>query len=129
MWPVTWPYELSVEIADLVIDQAGPMIDETSVKRRRRLSSPDLESNAGTYFAEPGVLTHVVVEDDALRLVRPSPRAYALHAPATLARTETPDEFRVLDGRGAGELARFGRDEKGGVISFTLGGFIYQRTD
>jgi CubicO group peptidase (beta-lactamase class C family) len=129
-WPVTWPYELSLELADFVIEQAGP-VEASPAKAAATAAAPtaagDLSQYAGRYFAEPGVYVRVEASGSALRLMQPVPGEYALHAPATLTPSEEQDAFRVVDGRGAGELAVFGRDGGGKVTSFRLGGFLYRR--
>ena len=51
---------------------------------------------------------------------------YTLHAPSPL-RVEGPAEVRVLEGRGAGELLRFGGPAERGWSNFEIGGFVYER--
>ncbi|MEE8046744.1 MAG: hypothetical protein V3T49_07890, partial [Dehalococcoidia bacterium] len=57
---------------------------------------------------------------------------YTLHGPAGLKNDPAvADEnaFRVVGGRGAGELAEFSMRNDGKAGSFRLGGFLYKRVD
>ena len=128
-WPVTWPYELSLELADIVIEQAGPAV-EAKAEEQAGPADPVLAVYAGRYFAEPGVYVRVEPHGATLRLMQPVGGEYALHAPATLTPVEGDEgAFRVLQGRSAGELAVFGRDESGKVVSFRISGFLYRRVE
>lgn len=126
-WPALWPYELVYEIADMVIDALGPVETPVAPGPAVAAAGRPLNEYEGRFFAEPGVYVTVKSEAGRILLTRPEAGDYTLHAPATLAQTPAEDSFTVIDGRGAGETAVFGRDESGGVATFRLGGFKYRR--
>ena len=127
-WPALWPYELAYEIAEIAIDTLDPFESEPVTPPKPNVGdATSLDEYTGRYFAVPGVYVTVVKSDGALKLTRPEAGDYTLHAPADLGDLVSEDAFRVVNGRGAGEVAEFGRDDSGSVTTFRLGGFKYFR--
>ncbi len=87
----------------------------------------DLQPYTGRYFGESGTPIIIDLRGGTLHISLPSPDAYAVHAPETLATTADPHEFLVGSGRGAGERARFHSANDGNVSRFTLGGWWYEK--
>ena len=86
----------------------------------------------GHYWAEPGIYIDVLYQNGELSLVSPREIDYSLHSPADLQAdpsVSVGDSFRVVGGRGAGELAEFSRGDSDKVKAFRLGGFLYKRVD
>lgn len=123
LWPVTWPYELAMDLAQVVASghsHRGPESQSTP--------APAFQEFSGKYWAEPGISVTVEIRGDALHIPLPKPGEYLLHRPATMDR-EDGDVFRVREGRAAGERAVFYRSDDGSISGFRLGGFFYERQD
>ncbi len=131
LWPASTPYILAEDIAELVIRELGPVaeINETNlVAVLEQATSPF----TGRYWAEPGAFADVVFGEEGFGLGEPKHGDYSLHGPAGL--KEDPiitveNTFRVVGGRGTGELAEFEMRDDGKAESFRLGGFLYKRVD
>ncbi len=131
IWPAPTPYVLAEDIADLVIRELGEVVEfmETDLVA---VSESDSEPFVGRYWAEPGALVDVVFGASGFGLGVPRKGDYTLHGPAGLASDPAVTDgnsFRVVGGRGAGELAEFSVSKTGKTESFRLGGFLYRRVD
>jgi D-alanyl-D-alanine carboxypeptidase len=118
MWPTGLPSDLALRIAEIVIDgnpsQSGAAISVSNV------DPPAPTDFDGKYFAEPGL--PITINGDGcggLAFAKPAFREPTLHAPARLEPAGEPDAFRIVNGRGAGEIAVFTRSEVGAVTGFT----------
>ncbi len=81
----------------------------------------------GRYLLWAGALSQIECRNGELRIEPAPPAQQALHAPARLIPGDDPLAFRVAQGRAAGELLRFERDETGAIRGFTLSGFRYTK--
>lgn len=131
IWPAPTPYTLAEDIAEIVIREIGPVAEEVATSL-----VPVLEDRAssflGRYWAEPGAYVDVVFDEQGFGLGAPRKGDYTLHGPAGLAIDPSIAEgnsFRVVGGRGAGELAEFTVGSDGRAKTFRLGGFLYRRVD
>ncbi|MDA1280078.1 MAG: serine hydrolase [Chloroflexi bacterium] len=131
IWPAPGPYVLAEDIAEIVIKELGP-VAERAESELIDLTEAEAAGYVGRYWAEPGVFVDVVYSDSELRLDDPREGDYTLHGPAALKKDPTAkvgSEFKVMGGRGAGELAKFSLGESGKPESFRLGGFLYRIVD
>jgi CubicO group peptidase (beta-lactamase class C family) len=131
IWPAPTPYDLSAKIAELVIEKLGP-VEEQVESDLVPVTRDNAAAYLGRYWAEPGAYADVIFDDNGFGLGAPGDGDYSLHAPAGLqSDPSVADEqsFRVVDGRGAGELVEFSISNTGKAESFRLGGFLYKRVD
>lgn len=131
IWPASTPYVLAEDIAELVIRELGP-VEEEIKSNLVRVSEQDAAPYVGRYWAEPGVYLDVVFGEAGLSLGVPSDGDYTLHGPGGLRSDPVigdDSSFRVVGGRGAGELTEFSLRDDGKAESFRLGGFLYKRVD
>lgn len=131
IWPAPTPYDLAEDIAELLISELGavPEIEKLDLLD---VSAASTEAFVGRYWAEPGAFLDVIVGDSGFELGAPRDGDYTLHGPALLKSDPTVDDansFRLVGGRGAGELAEFKIDDIDHMVSFRLGGFLYRRVD
>jgi CubicO group peptidase (beta-lactamase class C family) len=131
IWPAPTPYVLAEDIAELVIRELGGVAE---VETSDLVEVPEGVSSiyVGRYWAEPGAYVDVVYDADGFGLGAPREGGYTLHGPAGLATDPTVSDahaFRVVGGRGAGELAEFSAPLSSSSASFRLGGFLYRRVD
>jgi D-alanyl-D-alanine carboxypeptidase len=131
IWPAPTPYVLAEDIAELVIRELGP-VEEKIESNLLTVSEQSSAPYVGRYWAEPGVYADVVFGEAGLSLGAPREGDYMLHAPGGLRSDPTVSDdasFRVVGGRGTGELAVFSLRDDGKAGSFRLGGFLYKRVD
>jgi D-alanyl-D-alanine carboxypeptidase len=131
IWPAPTPYVLAEDIAELVIRELGS-VEETVESDLIEVSEQDASPFVGRYWAEPGVYSEVVYGKSGFAIAAPGQGGYGLHGPAGLQGDPTIADgksFRLVGGRGAGELAKFTTGEDGKAESFRLGGFLYKRVD
>jgi len=131
IWPAPTPYVLTEEIAELVIQELGP-VAEADENDLEAVTEADAAPFLGRYWAEPGAYVDVAFGDDGFGLGAPRKGGYTLHGPAGLASDPAVNDstsFRTVGGRGAGELAEFSLNDEGKAASFRLGGFLYKRVD
>ena len=133
IWPALAPYSIAGDIAEIVINELGP-VEEEATTGLVDVTQDNAAPYVGRYWAEPGV--YVVVEYDetgsGFRLGAPGQGEYGLHGPAELKidpSLEDHHSFRLQGGRGAGELAVFSQVDDGTAESFRLGGFLYRRVE
>ena len=130
VWPPTPRGSIAVELLDAGIDALS--MDEGRGPAKSPGATLPLEVGRflGTYFAEPYMAIELAQRGNMLSLEPGSPDTNRLHAPCALAvkHVGTGLEFRVIDGRGAGEKLdfQFGPDDS--VTEFVLGGFLYKKT-
>ena len=128
MWPTGLPSDLALKIAKIVIDGAAEAQSQGTQASAVQTGVADSTEFDGRYFAEPGLpVTVWAGEGGGLVFAKPAEREPTLHAPARLEPAGDPDRFRIVNGRGAGEIAVFMRSEAGAITGFTLGGFNYRR--
>jgi CubicO group peptidase (beta-lactamase class C family) len=133
IWPSLAPYAIAGDIAELVINELGPVenaIETTLIEVQQDQALPYL----GRYWAEPGVYVEVEYDgaESGFRLGAPGQGEYSLHGPTALMidpALADQHSFRLQGGRGAGELAEFSTGESGRTKSFRLGGFLYRCVD
>ena len=130
VWPPPPRESIAMELLDAAIDAIGARGAGEKPKFRGPEIPPEIDKYLGSYFAEPYVHADLTRSENALRLVPGSTDTMLLHTPcdvAVSAAAEGP-EFRVLNGRGAGETLdfQFGPDDS--VTGFLLGGFFYEKT-
>jgi len=123
MWPPRKGQELVQDVLEILLGEEEKMSRSARSSVRMPLPYQDL---LGLYFAEPGIWVSVVWRDGALRLEVPQGHASSLHAPAVLKPISETDLFRVVGGRGAGELLLFKREDDQ-VVSYELGAFLFQK--
>jgi CubicO group peptidase (beta-lactamase class C family) len=132
LWPAPTPYNLAEDIAELVIRELGVVAEETE-SSLEIVSETDAAPFVGRYWAEPGAYADVVFGERGFGFGDPVGGDYGLHGPAGLQSdptVSTANSFRVVGGRGVGELAEFSlNDNDGKAESFRLGGFHYRRVD
>lgn len=125
-----WPHPGMLPTANEVLDALVTAIEAVpAAPRPANAETPrELEPLLGTYLANPGVPLAVVYRNGALRFEKSPMSDYMLHVPAVLkADVEGgPLDFRVTQGRGAGEKVNFELDGSGGA-RFSLGGFVYRK--
>jgi D-alanyl-D-alanine carboxypeptidase len=128
MWPTGLPSDLALRIAEIVIEEAGAGSDTGLTGNEPGPQEVSATEYDGRYFAEPGLpVTVSAGAGGGLRIAKPADREPTLHAPARLEQAGEPDTFRIVNGRGAGEIAAFLRNDSGTVTGFTLGGFKYRK--
>ena len=126
MWPTGLPSDLALRIAEIVIGETSVELEPGSSKLDAGAATAT-DFN-GKYFAEPGLPVTITGDNGGgLVFAKPALREPTLHAPARLEPAGEPDAFRIVNGRGAGEIAVFARSEAGAVTGFSLGGFKYRR--
>ena len=130
VWPPPPRDSIAVELLDAAVDaHASSQIVAAPESAGAELPQ-DIGKFVGSYFAEPYVAVELTQRGNALRLEPGSTDTMRLHAPCSLAvkYVGTGLEFRVIDGRGAGEKLdfQFGPDDS--VTEFVLGGFLYKKT-
>ena len=108
---------------DAVIDDWDEM-PAVSTKVKHQMPASDsgsrLREFEGDYFTEPGFwMKLTAVSDEELHFGGHEASSYLIHAPAT-ARLVSAGRFKVVDGRGAGEMISIEDGE------FRLGGFRYR---
>ena len=130
VWPPPPRDSIAMELLDAAINAVGAR----GAAEKPKSPGPELprgiDKFLGPYFAEPYFHADLTRSENALRLVPVSPGTMLLHTPcdvAVSAGDEGP-EFRVVNGRGAGENLDFQLGADGSVTGFILGGFFYQRT-
>ena len=131
IWPAPTVAVLSEDIAEFVIRELGPVSEKLQTDLHP-LSEDRARAYLGHYWAEPGIYVDVLYQNGELSLVSPREIDYSLHSPADLQAdpsVSVGDSFRVVGGRGAGELAEFSRGDSDKVKAFRLGGFLYKRVD
>jgi D-alanyl-D-alanine carboxypeptidase len=132
IWPAPTPYVLAEDIAELVIRNLR-FVKETVESSFVTVAEADAAPFVGRYWAEPGAYANVVFGESGFGLGAPSLGDYSLHGPAALQSDPSVNavsSFRLVGGRGAGELAEFSlNDDDGKTESFRLGGFLYTRVD
>ena len=130
VWPPTPRGSIAVELLDAAIDALS--MDGGGRPAESPGTAPALEVSRflGTYFAEPYMAVELAQRGNILSLEPGSPDTNRLHAPCTLAakHTDAGIEFRVVDGRGAGETLEFQFGPHDSVTGFVLGGFLYKKT-
>jgi CubicO group peptidase (beta-lactamase class C family) len=126
MWPMRWSPDLPMKIADSVIDGIGSGSAANADDDKPAAQGAPTEFD-GDYWAEPGILLTVEPTATGIAFAKPAPGESALHTPALLERSGEEDSFRIVNGRGAGEVAVFARNESGKITDFTLGGFRYRK--
>lgn len=129
IWPAPTPYILAEDIAELVLNELGP-VEESSESNLTDVASDIAEKYTGRYWAEPGAYVDVIYEQGGLKLGAPREGDYTLHGPAGLQidpAVTSENSFRVVGNRGAGELAEFSIGSDGGASEFRLGGFLYRK--
>lgn len=126
MWPVGWNADLALKIAEIVASDAVAETQSASADPKQEPERVAGEYD-GNYFAEPGLPLTVAGTESGLSFLKPEPGEPTLHAPVQLDKTGDPDSFKVNNGRGAGEIAVFERDEAGKVNGMSLGGFRYKK--
>jgi CubicO group peptidase (beta-lactamase class C family) len=131
IWPNPTPYVLAEDIAEMVIRKLG-FVEEAVESNLVTVGEADAAPFVGRYWAEPGTYADVVFGESGLALGAPKGGDYGLHGPGGLQSdpsVNAPSSFRVVGGRGAGELAEFSLNDDGKAESFRLGGFLYRRVD
>lgn len=124
-----WPHgglEIAQEVLEMVLnaDEASQPVPEQPTLE----PTPEaLQCFIGYYRAEPGIDVNIEMRDGSLQLVAHGGVAYSLHAPATLEPTNKENEWLVLDGRAAGEIALFKFDDDDRVVSYELGAFVFKK--
>ncbi len=122
-----WPNAISVSLAqtllDAVIDDWDEMPAVSPPVQHEEPGSNEgsvLRKHEGVYFTEPGFWMRVTaISDEELRFSGQEASPYLLHAPAS-AKSNSDGTFKVLNGRGAGEMISIEDGE------FRLGGFKYR---
>lgn len=124
MWPVSVTSDLALNIANLVVEKAGPTsnVAHWSVKSDAVPGPYD-----GRYWAEPGLTVTVQGTKTGIAFIATGKGEVSLHSPATLEPAGDEHAFTVVNGRGAGETAIFSSDESSTPSGFTLGGFQYTK--
>ncbi|MBI4310549.1 MAG: beta-lactamase family protein [Chloroflexi bacterium] len=126
MWPPHGGLELAQEVLEKVL--AADEAVSPALNPPQLAPTPEaLGRFIGHYCANPGIQVNIEYRDGALRLAPHSGVAYSLHAPAALEPTDKKGEWLVRGGRAAGETAVFRFDEEGRVLSYELGGFVFER--
>ena len=126
MWPVSWNADLALKIAEMLVgDNAEPPAEamESAASRRDSVAT----DYNGSYWAEPGLPLEITGIENGLEFLSPDKGSINLHSPARLQKTDEPDTFVVSNGRAAGEIVSFERDEEGAISGFSLGGFKYRK--
>lgn len=126
MWPPHGGLELAQEVLEKVL--AADEAVSPALKPPQLAPTPEaLGCFIGHYCASPGIQVNIECRDGALRLAPHSGGAYSLHAPAVLEPTDKKEEWLVRGGRAAGETAVFRFGEEGRVLSYELGGFVFEK--
>ena len=125
MWPHGTASDLPFRLAEMVVGTTGDTEAKTPPAAYADVGGSVESECAGEYWAEPGLPLTVITTEAGLAF-RPHSGGPGLHCPADLEPGE-PDEFKVLNGRGAGETALFARAVSGEVTGFSLGGFRYRK--
>jgi CubicO group peptidase (beta-lactamase class C family) len=136
LWPSAAPARLALELIEATLDAdtgaraggeipTGPSVRGSGGRPELAAAPACLHAYLGRYRAEPGIEVRIEHRGGELVMLPGEPTGYLLHAPTRLAPTEAPDGLRVVEGRGAGEIAAFERDGAARVRAFRLGGFRY----
>ena len=123
MWPPPGGLDLVEKVLELILDAEPAPQPQADLSPTPQAWRPLL----GHYLAAPGIHVDIVHRDGRLRLAPHGGRTYSLHAPALLEPTDQIDLWKVIGGRAAGETAVFQFDDKGHVLSYELGAFVFVR--
>ena len=126
MWPPHGGLEIAEELLEMVLN-ADEAVQPVPAHPPLEPTPEVLQRFIGYYRAEPGIDVNLEVRDGRLRLAGHGGSAYSLHAPAILEPTDKEEEWLVLGGRAAGEIAIFKFDNDDRVISYELGAFVFKK--
>ena len=126
MWPPHGGLEIAEELLEMVLN-ADEAVQPVPAHPPLEPTPEVLQRFIGYYRAEPGIDVNLEVRDGRLRLAGHGGSAYSLHAPAILEPTDKEEEWLVLGGRAAGEIAIFKFADDDRVISYELGAFVFKK--